>query len=61
MLKMTFEKLNTALVFKVSYLMGFEKRITGDTADTYPCTSFSDPDGCLLDHGVLWNTLKLLA
>ena len=35
-----FETLNTALVFKVLYQMGTEIRITGDTVDTYPCSSF---------------------
>ena len=42
MLEIIFETLNTALVFKVLYQMGTEIRITGDTVDTYPCSSFSD-------------------
>lgn len=49
------ETVNTALVFKALCQMGTEIRITGDTADTYPCNSFSDPDGCVLEY---WHSVE---
>lgn len=35
-------------------MMGTEVRTTGDTAGTYPCTSFLGPDGCFL---VYWHSM----
>ena len=54
-LKVIFEKLNMALVFKVFYLLGTDIRTTSHRADIYPHTSLLGLDRCLLEH---WHSVK---